>query len=97
MHLMLTESLPLQRLAARLRCERGHSLILAAVLLWAPALTLAASSASPRERILFNAGWFFTKGDSVGTGTNLAYEALKPWPMKPSSTAYGTRTYARCS
>jgi beta-galactosidase len=82
---MLTKSLALKRLAMRLRCERGHSLILAAVLIWAPALIHAASSSVPRERISFNAGWLFAKDDPAGTGTNLAYNALKPWLLSSAA------------
>src|SRR5712664_610962 len=45
----------------------------------APRLAVAAGSPSPRERILFNSDWRFTKGDPDNAGTNLDYPALKPW------------------
>jgi beta-galactosidase len=76
---MLTKSLALKRPAVRFRCERGHSLIFAAVLIWAPAPVHAASSPMPRERISINGNWLFTKGDPAGTGASLDYETLKPW------------------
>jgi len=62
----------------RRQCERGHRLILAA-LLGAPALICAASLPSPGQRISFNANWLFAKGDPAGGATNLSYGVLKPW------------------
>ena len=61
----------------RRQCERGHRLILAA-LLGAPALICAASLPSPGQRISFNANWLFAKGDPAGGATNLSYGVLKP-------------------
>ena len=37
------------------------------------------SEVPPRERILFNDGWRFQKGDPEGLGESLTYEKLKPW------------------
>jgi hypothetical protein len=34
---------------------------------------------SPRERIDFNSGWRFCRGDAPDAGTSLDYEALRPW------------------
>ena len=34
---------------------------------------------APRERICFNDGWRFTKGDATDAGTNLNYSTLRPW------------------
>jgi len=69
----------------RRECERGHSLILAAMLMGAPALICAASIPNPGERISFNANWLFAKGDPAGAGTNLSYGMLKPWLLANSA------------
>ena len=39
----------------------------------------AGDSPAPRERLSFNAGWRFTKGDPAGSGDKLDYKSLKPW------------------
>ena len=39
--------------------------------------SLHAESDSPRERISFNAGWYFQQGDPGGTGTSLDYATIK--------------------
>ena len=39
----------------------------------------AGDSPAPRERLSFNAGWRFTKGDPAGSDDKLDYKSLKPW------------------
>ncbi|HWI55889.1 MAG TPA: beta galactosidase jelly roll domain-containing protein, partial [Bacillota bacterium] len=39
----------------------------------------AAEPASPRERLSFNSGWRFAKGDPAGAEGKLDYSTLKPW------------------
>src|SRR6516225_2587687 len=34
---------------------------------------------SPRERVSFNAGWRFQKGDPAGSEGQLAYEKIRNW------------------
>src|SRR5690348_6621451 len=34
-----------------------------------------------RERLLFDSGWRFTRGDPAGTGDELSYTNIKPWVM----------------
>ena len=40
---------------------------------------LGATDAPLRERLSFNAGWRFVKGDPAGSEGKLDYQALKPW------------------
>ena len=40
---------------------------------------LAAADTPPRERLSFNAGWRFIKGDPAGSEGKLNYQTLKPW------------------
>ena len=47
-------------------------------LLFASLASLAATAA-PRERVSFDDGWRFTKGDAAAAGTNLNYSALRAW------------------
>jgi beta-galactosidase len=49
-----------------------------------------AAESSPRERILFNKGWRFQKGDPDGTGDALKYSTLKPW-LLPTANDFVTR------
>jgi beta-galactosidase len=39
----------------------------------------AGADDSPRERVSFNTGWRFQKGDPAGAGDQLAYAKIKPW------------------
>jgi len=41
----------------------------------------AFSTASPRERILLNAGWRFTRDDPAGVGERLRYANIKDWVL----------------
>jgi beta-galactosidase len=41
----------------------------------------ASSVASPRERILLNAGWRFTRDDPAGVGERLRYANIKDWVL----------------
>jgi beta-galactosidase len=50
-----------------------------------------AEGGAPRERISFNDGWRFTKGDSEGVGDALSYAKLKDW-LLPTSVGFTTNT-----
>lgn len=41
---------------------------------------------APRERINFDEGWRFRKGDPAGVGDRLSYEKLRPW-MLPTANS----------
>ena len=69
MRLVITNFLARKWRVMHFDSERSQSLILAALLMGAPGLTRAASSIIPRERISFNSGWLFAKGDPAGSGT----------------------------
>ncbi|HNW41990.1 MAG TPA: beta galactosidase jelly roll domain-containing protein, partial [Opitutaceae bacterium] len=45
----------------------------------------AAESAIPRERLLFNDGWRFHRGDAPDAGTTLAYAQIRDW-IVPTGT-----------
>jgi beta-galactosidase len=68
-----------------LRCSSVTSLIrIPAFLLigvsWLAAETaVAGANMSPRERVSFNTGWRFQKGDPAGVGDQLAYAKIKSW------------------
>ena len=79
MRLVITSFLARKWRVMRFDSERSHSLILAVLLMGTPGLTRAASSIIPRERVSFNTGWLFAKGDPAGSGTHLDYTTLKPW------------------
>jgi len=49
----------------------------------------APAAAPARDRINFDEGWRFTKGDPEGTAEQLHYTKLKPWVM-PAGTAFTT-------
>lgn len=51
----------------------------------------AQSPDSPRQRISFNLGWRFIKGDPGETSTGLDYETLKPW-LLALAEPFGTNT-----
>lgn len=44
-------------------------------------LVHAADNPPPRERVSFNAGWRFTKGDHPSVGESLTYERIKDWVL----------------
>lgn len=48
---------------------------------------------SPRERVLFNSGWRFTKGDPSSTNGPLTYDKLKPW-LLPATSPFSTNAPA---
>jgi beta-galactosidase len=52
-------------------------------------------SASPRERLSFNADWRFTKNDPDGTGDALRYATIKPWFMASGSEFSTNASYPR--
>lgn len=49
----------------------------------------AGAAPSPRERILFDDNWLFTKGEPMGGGTGLIYENLAHW-IQFSAAEYST-------
>jgi beta-galactosidase len=61
----------------------GKAAVCFALLAWVPIRTsdTAAGMApvSPRERVSFNAGWRFQKGDPAGAEGQLAYQKIKNW------------------
>jgi beta-galactosidase len=70
------------------------TLVLAvAALCLLPQTTHGREQAAPRERICFNAGWRFTKGDPSGVGDQLSYPVLKDW-LKPSAQTFAKVTNA---
>ncbi len=64
---------------------RAHLLIL----IPSSVMPAVAADHSPRERILFNQDWTFTKGDPEGAAESLNYEKLKPW-LLPTAKAFVT-------
>ena len=42
---------------------------------------VAPAPAAPRERVSFNTGWRFTKGDQPAIGDSLSYERVKDWVL----------------
>jgi beta-galactosidase len=87
----MTNSLVFERLAGLFSGKRTGNFLMLAALAGSATLVHAAGTTSPREQTSFNAGWLFTKGDPAGTGTNLAYEALKPW-LLASTAEFGAAT-----
>jgi beta-galactosidase len=61
------------------RYTGATGLLVAAMLIAAPATLRAAGTASSRERLSFNADWRFIKGDPAQSEGKLSYETLKPW------------------
>jgi len=57
-----------------------------ASLLFAGPARAATTATSPRERLLFSAGWRFIKGDPADTGDSLSYTKLKPWLLPTANT-----------
>jgi len=70
----------------------------------------AADAPQPRERLAFNAGWRFTKGDPAGAADTLAYAKIKDWltptaadflnaaaprPARPAGNLGGDVAYAQ--
>jgi beta-galactosidase len=81
--------------------RRNVRFISLAGLIWIPALLLtggilsaaqpgdALAASSPRERVSFNAGWRFQKGDPAGVGDQLAYAKIKPWILATGNDLLG--------
>jgi len=55
------------------------SLLLASMVSLCSASLCAAELDSPRERLSFNSGWLFAKGDPPGVEDKLSYKTLLPW------------------
>ena len=71
---MKTKSITLKNIFHVVKCSLLASSLLIALI--APAVRAADA---PRERVSFNDGWRFMKGDTTDSGTNLNYSALRPW------------------
>ena len=56
-------------------------------------LALTCVTSPARERIRFNAGWRFTKGDPANATGKLSYDKLKPW-LLPSANGFSTNAPA---
>ena len=82
----MTLSLHLGRIAVHaLRCQYGIQIHLAvAALVVAQALLPCRAQAKdqPRERLSFNSGWMFTKGDPQDAEGKLAYAKIKDWVVQ---------------
>ncbi|MGA2444674.1 MAG: beta-galactosidase GalB [Opitutaceae bacterium] len=52
-------------------------------------VSLRADAAAPRERVSFDAGWRFTRGDPADAGQRLAYENIKPWVLATGTGLIG--------
>jgi beta-galactosidase len=61
------------------RAGRGSRLIAALTLLVWSGVAVQAENLSPRERVSFNGGWRFTKGEPDGAGDALSYAKIKDW------------------
>jgi len=67
------------------------TITLLATILFLNSVTGHADTAPMRERINFDDGWRFTKGDADGTGEALSYAKLKDW-LLPTSAELSTNT-----
>jgi beta-galactosidase len=66
--------------------------LVAALLLGSAMGAFAASSPAPapvRERVSFNSGWLFTKGDPEGASNKLSYANIKEW-VNATGNAFST-------
>ena len=70
---------------------------LAALLLSGGMTTIVFAENSSRERINFNDGWFFTKGDAPGVGSSLTYTNLRAWILPTANAFTKTNSLARPS
>ena len=69
-----------------LNALRRHATFCAvAGLMWSGLSVVAAETPSPRERISFNGGWRFTKGDAEGVSNQLSYAVIKDWLLPTSA------------
>ena len=86
------------------------ALLLTGGILSAAQPAVAGADGSPRERVSFNNGWRFQKGDPAGVGDRLAYAKIKPWviaignellnpaaskPARPEGNPGGDVSYAQ--
>ncbi len=67
------------------------TITLLATLVCLNSATSRADTSPTRERINFDDGWRFTKGDADGTGEALSYAKLKDW-LLPTSAELSTNT-----
>jgi len=78
---------------ARHICRLACAAILALTGLTAMARTAFVALPLPGERVSFNTGWRFTKGDPANTNGKIGYDKLKPW-LLPSARAFSTNAPA---
>ena len=86
------------------------ALLLTGGILSAAQPAVARADGSPRERVSFNNGWRFQKGDPAEVGERLAYAKIKPWimatgndllspaapaPVRPAGNPGGDVSYAQ--
>ncbi|MGE5611682.1 MAG: sugar-binding domain-containing protein, partial [Bacillota bacterium] len=64
--------------SSRLRAHLAATLFLAVCILLPHPIQAADS---PRDRILFNSDWRFTRNDPPGVDAQLAYKNIKPWVL----------------
>lgn len=58
-------------------------------------LSVAKELAAARERLEFNADWFFAKGDPAGVGSSLDYSNLRPWLLPAANEFKQTNSVRR--
>lgn len=64
------------------------------VIVFGAVVSLAAAE-TPRERISFNDGWRFVKGDPAGTGDSLNYPNLRPWLLSGAQVFFSEKNSTR--
>lgn len=69
-----------------LKCFVRGWLGLSVALMILPACPGLAEDSSPRERISFDDGWRFSKGDPAGIGDALSYNKIKDWVLPTSAS-----------
>ena len=71
--------------AEKTGCQYRRILLGFAIVLLSAVNSLAAEISPPRERVSFNDGWRFMKGDADGAGDALSYAKLKDWLLPTSA------------
>lgn len=65
------------------------------LLLFLTLFCFSATAFAQRERIAFNDGWRFTKGDSENAGVSLSYTNLKAWILPSGNAFCATNSFPR--
>src|SRR5436190_14989794 len=65
--------------------------LLSVVLVLSPRSLRGDEPSSPRERISFNTGWLFAKGDPSKTEGDLDYKTLLPW-LRAANSEWSSKT-----